>query len=84
MCLGLMGDGAAETMAGKALIRGLHRAIRDMPEHELRSNLADIYERLGTALHTPQAVQFTGPVPLDVTAWEDDAGNNLSTVIAGD
>ncbi len=78
-----MGERAADTMAGKTLIRGLYRAIRDMPEDELRANLTDIRDRLDEALETPHAVPFVGAVPIEDATW-DDAGNDLSAIIAGE
>lgn len=69
-------------MAGKALIRGVERAIRDMPEDDLRSNLSDIRDRLDDALNVPQTVDFGGPIPLDAPVW-DDASNDLTAFPTG-
>lgn len=83
MCVALMGPGARDTMAGKALIRGLERAIRDMDETALRVNLTEIRDRLDAALHVPETVAFGAPIPLDATAW-DDASNDESAIFAGE
>jgi Flp pilus assembly protein TadB len=74
-----MGPGAAQTTAGRALMRALRRAVRDMTEEELRVNLTDIRDRLSTALEAPHAVT----VPEPIVALHD-ASHDLSAVAAGD
>jgi hypothetical protein len=54
-----MGPGAAQTTTGRALMKGLRRAVRDMTEDELRENLTDIRDKLSMALDQPEeAVQM--------------------------
>lgn len=72
--MALMGPGAANTMAGKALMRGLERAIRDKPELELRAELTDIRDRIDVALTVSHTVDVAGlgePIPLDATTWQE-------------
>lgn len=83
MCVGLMGPNAATTMGGKALIRGVQRAIRDMEETELRANLTDIRDRLDAALDVPQTTDFGQSIPHDAQVW-DDASNDITAISAGD
>ena len=89
-----MGPNAQGTMAGKALIRGVERAIRDMREDELRANLTDIRNRLDMALQVPEtreipAVTFADFTPLPIpedfdTEWNDGTGNHVANLVAGD
>lgn len=65
--MALMGPGASSTAPGRALMRGLRRAIRDMTEAELRANLTDIRDRLDLALERPHDV----PAPLPIAALHD-------------
>lgn len=59
-----MGPGAYETTTGKALIRGLRRSIRDMPESELRVNLEEIRDKINTALTAADALPLVDPIQL--------------------
>ncbi len=75
--MALMGQGAGTT-AGKAMMRGLRRSIRDMPESELRTNLTDIRDKLSTALATPHDVPTPEPIPALY-----DASNDESAIATG-
>ncbi len=92
MCVTLMGPGGESTMAGKAMIRALHRAIRDYTEDELRQNLTEIRDVIDAALNAPQTVPLpTGDHSLDTmlnqafTDWENgEASYDGATLYAGE
>lgn len=93
-----MGPNAQATMAGKALIRGLERALRDMPEQELRDNLTDIRDRLELALSITDtrqvealyddgdngfAIRIDFPTPTEDETW-DLAGHDITAIATGE
>lgn len=74
-----MGDGMHST-AGKAMMRGLRRAIKDMPEADLRAYLTDMRDKLNVALESPAELIELEVEPIPVLA---DASHDFAAISTG-